>query len=105
MINANEIIARRDRLRSTRGVWESHWQEIADRVLPRQASFVTRREPGEKHVDSRTFVEHRHDDRNWRPAHAGDRSRRHRASRSQALIGSQSLSAPPQLEPRPAVQP
>jgi Bacteriophage head to tail connecting protein len=48
MINPDQIIARRDRLRSTRGVWESHWQEIADRVLPRQASFVTRREPGEK---------------------------------------------------------
>ncbi len=48
MIDPDKIIARRDRLRSTRGVWESHWQEIADRVLPRQASFVTRREPGEK---------------------------------------------------------
>ena len=48
MATAEEIIARRDRLRSTRGVWESHWQEIADRVLPRQASFVTRRTAGEK---------------------------------------------------------
>lgn len=40
--SASEILARRDRLRSTRGVWESHWQEIADRVLPRQASFTAR---------------------------------------------------------------
>ncbi|MCG8544203.1 MAG: portal protein, partial [Alphaproteobacteria bacterium] len=48
MTTAEDIIARRDRLRSTRGVWESHWQEIADRVLPRQAGFTTRRTPGEK---------------------------------------------------------
>ena len=40
--SASEILARRDRLRSTRGVWESHWQEIADRILPRQGSFTTR---------------------------------------------------------------
>lgn len=40
--SASEILARRDRLRATRGVWESHWQEIADRILPRQGSFVTR---------------------------------------------------------------
>jgi hypothetical protein len=40
--SASEILARRDRLRSARGVWESHWQEIADRILPRQGSFVTR---------------------------------------------------------------
>lgn len=46
--SAAEILARRDRLRSTRGIWESHWQEIADRVLPRQASFTTRPSAGEK---------------------------------------------------------
>ena len=47
--SAAEILARRDRLRSTRGVWESHWQEIADRILPRQASFTARAAtPGEK---------------------------------------------------------
>jgi len=47
-VSATEILARRDRLRSTRGVWESHWQEIADRILPRQGSFTTRFTPGEK---------------------------------------------------------
>ena len=46
--SASEILARRDRLRSERGVWDSHWQEIADRILPRQGSFTTRPTPGEK---------------------------------------------------------
>ena len=47
-VSAAEILARRDRLRSTRGVWESHWQEVADRILPRQGSFTTRFTAGEK---------------------------------------------------------
>jgi Bacteriophage head to tail connecting protein len=47
-VAASEILARRDRLRATRGVWESHWQEIADRILPRQGSFTTRFTAGEK---------------------------------------------------------
>jgi hypothetical protein len=48
MPKADEIIARRDRLKSARSAWESHWQEIADRVLPRHAEFTARRTPGTK---------------------------------------------------------
>ena len=45
---ADAILARRDRLRSARTTWESHWQEIADRVLPRQSDFVSRRPAGSR---------------------------------------------------------
>jgi hypothetical protein len=48
MASADAIIARRDRLKATRGTWESHWQEIAERVLPRHAEFTARRPAGEK---------------------------------------------------------
>ena len=43
-----------------RGVWEQHWEEIAERVLPRQMGFVGDRTPGEKRTqkifDSRPMV-------------------------------------------------
>ena len=45
---ASDVIRRFDKLRSDRGVWDSHWQEIGDRVFPRRADFVTARTSGEK---------------------------------------------------------
>lgn len=43
-----------------RSVWEQHWEEIAERVLPRQMGFVGDRTPGEKRTqkifDSRPMV-------------------------------------------------
>ena len=35
-------------LKSARGTWESHWQEIGDRMYPRKADFTVDRSPGEK---------------------------------------------------------
>jgi len=35
MVSAERIVKRWDTLKSQRGTWESHWQEIAERVLPR----------------------------------------------------------------------
>tara|TARA_R100001594_G_scaffold5297_2_gene16830 strand:- start:7171 stop:8784 length:1614 start_codon:yes stop_codon:yes gene_type:complete len=42
------IFRRYDRLKQQRANWESHWEEIAERVLPRSAEFVGRRTPGDK---------------------------------------------------------
>lgn len=39
---AEEIIRRHERLKSERSVWESHWQEVAERVWPDRALFITR---------------------------------------------------------------
>jgi hypothetical protein len=48
---AEEIIRRQERLAAERGTWESHWQEIAARVLPRQDEFVRKRTGGEKRTE------------------------------------------------------
>ncbi len=42
------IFKRFDQLQKDRGVWESHWEEIAERVLPRSAEFTGERTPGDK---------------------------------------------------------
>jgi len=34
---ATDIVKRYEKLEAERGTWESHWSEIADRVLPRYA--------------------------------------------------------------------
>ncbi|HVO16439.1 MAG TPA: portal protein [Alphaproteobacteria bacterium] len=47
----DEIIRRQERLAAERGTWESHWQEIAARVLPRQDEFVRKRTGGEKRTE------------------------------------------------------
>jgi len=47
----NEIFKRFELLRNGRGVWESHWEEIAERVLPRSAEFVGEREQGDKRTE------------------------------------------------------
>jgi hypothetical protein len=48
MINPSEICTEFAALKSTRGVWEYHWEEIAERVLPRQIGFNGQRTDGEK---------------------------------------------------------
>lgn len=50
-MNNDEIFKRFDLLRNGRGVWESHWEEIAERVLPRSAEFVGEREQGDKRTE------------------------------------------------------
>ena len=44
----DEIFARFELLKRSRGVWEDHWEQIAERVLPRSAEFVGERTPGDK---------------------------------------------------------
>ncbi len=46
--NTNDLFKRFDRLRKDRSVWEAHWEEIAERVLPRSAEFTGERTPGDK---------------------------------------------------------
>ena len=48
MALVDELIARFNHLANERYTWESHWQEIADYVLPRKAEITVKRTPGEK---------------------------------------------------------
>lgn len=45
---AGDIIKRQEQLAGERSTWESHWQEVADRVLPRHATFTKTQTPGAK---------------------------------------------------------
>jgi hypothetical protein len=47
-MDAQDLIRTYDDLKSKRGTWESHWEEIAERVLPRQVGFTGSRTDGEK---------------------------------------------------------
>ena len=49
--SADELLRRHARLLSERVVWESHWAEVAQHVLPRSDFFMGRRNPGEKHTE------------------------------------------------------
>ena len=46
--NTEEIFIRYRRLKNERSVWESHWEEIAERVLPRSRIFTGEQTPGDK---------------------------------------------------------
>jgi hypothetical protein len=49
---ADEAIKRHDRLKSNRSIWESHWQELAERIWPDRALFLTNNQtPGEKRTE------------------------------------------------------
>ena len=49
---ADEIIREHEQMVSARGVWEEHWREIAERVLPRQNYFAaTDKTEGEKRTE------------------------------------------------------
>lgn len=50
-MDTDDIFKRFDSLQTSRGVWESHWEEIAERVLPRSAEFTGEREPGDKRTE------------------------------------------------------
>lgn len=45
---AEEVIRGYDRLKGSRGTWESHWQEVAERVWPVMAEMTGWRSQGEK---------------------------------------------------------
>jgi hypothetical protein len=49
---ADEIIREHEQMVSARGVWEEHWREIAERVLPRQNYFAASdKTEGEKRTE------------------------------------------------------
>lgn len=49
---ADEIIRRHERLKSERSIWDSHWQELAERIWPDRASFTQKTRPeGEKRTE------------------------------------------------------
>ena len=45
---ASNLMKRFDVLFQQRQVWESHWQEIADFVVPRKADVTKKRTDGDK---------------------------------------------------------
>ena len=47
---ASELIRRCDELASDRATWESHWEEIAKRVFPRQAFFTSKGTAGQRNT-------------------------------------------------------
>jgi len=49
-----QIIKRYDQLKSERGTWEGHWEEIAERVLPRYSTTMQSPDSGITRGDKRT---------------------------------------------------
>lgn len=60
MQDIDQICQTFNAIKGDRGTWEQHWEEIAERVLPRQMGFVGERTQGEKRTqkifDSRPMV-------------------------------------------------
>jgi len=48
---ADEIIRRQENMATDRAVFDSHWREIAERILPRADYFRVNRQPGDKHTE------------------------------------------------------
>lgn len=48
---ASEIIREQERLKSCRGIWDSHWQEIAERIWPDRALFQGDKPGGDKRTE------------------------------------------------------
>lgn len=48
---ADEIIRRQEKLAGDRAVFDAHWREIAERILPRADHFRVNRNPGDKHTE------------------------------------------------------
>ncbi len=44
---ADELLRRHSRLLTERNLWESHWREVAQLVLPRSDFFQGRAVPGD----------------------------------------------------------
>jgi len=47
-LTPGQIVAKQEELKSARGIWETHWQELADYMVPRKNSFTRKNVPGEK---------------------------------------------------------
>lgn len=59
-MNSEQVVDVYQSLKGDRGTWENHWEEIAERVLPRQVGFTGERTQGEKKThkifDSRPMI-------------------------------------------------
>ena len=51
---ANDVVERYDELEAGRSTWKSHWEEIADRILPRYANSMTSTDSSLTKGDKRT---------------------------------------------------
>lgn len=49
---ARVLLKRLERLKGLRSTWESHWQEIADYIVPRKADITVRRTAGDKRTEN-----------------------------------------------------
>ena len=47
----SKLISRFDRLSGKRQNWETHWQEVADYMLPRKADITKKRARGDKRME------------------------------------------------------
>ena len=47
-LSPEQIVERYRNMKSQRGIWEKHWQDLADYVLPRKDNFIRRNIAGEK---------------------------------------------------------
>jgi hypothetical protein len=47
-LTADQVIREQESLKALRGVWETHWQECTDYVVPRKNQFTRKNVPGEK---------------------------------------------------------
>ena len=48
---ALDILQRQERMADQRGIWDQHWREIAERILPRANYFRIVRNPGDKRTE------------------------------------------------------
>lgn len=48
---ASEVIREQERMKGCRGIWDSHWQEIAERIWPDRALFQGDKPGGEKRTE------------------------------------------------------
>lgn len=48
---ADDIIRRQEKMQTDRAIFEQHWREIAERILPRKDHFRVNRNPGDKHTE------------------------------------------------------
>lgn len=47
----DDIIRRQEKMATDRAIFDSHWREIAERILPRADHFRVNRNPGDKHTE------------------------------------------------------
>ena len=54
-----KLLSRFDRLAGQRQNWETHWQEVADYMLPRKADITRRRSRGDKRMSESTQTKYK----------------------------------------------